>query len=470
MKHTIVTRYPFTFLFLLLCGIAVFPSCGKKDTAIPETAKRITSINLRQADSTNIDPQDVEVVIGTDSIEISVPGNISLSALIPVIVFTGANITPASGAIQDFTQPVKYTITAADSSKKEYVIKITRRDVLYIGASSRMLALDTRNGHLLWKDTLNGDFVYSNPLLHGDVLYAGSGNGYLYAFNARSGQVIWKQWFTDIGIEGPPTISGNTLYIGSNDDYFTALDVATGQKRWAFLTGGNVSSKSLIYGNKVIFGSSDGYVYALDTATSNVIWKYNTGGMIVASSPVLSNGVIFIGSRDNHLHAIDANTGRSKWLFDAGVSMEQAIPAVANGIVYAAGWFDILNSSSLSGSLYALDEQTGQKKWQALDTLGFSGPLCLDNGVIYISANGGYFYAVNAANGQTLWRKNIHPNGAGAAVKHQTVYVGGGGTWHVYALDASTGNEKWKFAIPDLDTSVPDIGRKKRRKGPFIVL
>jgi len=470
MKFVTVTRY-FSLSALLFSTAYLFPSCEKLDQ-IPnpeklDSAKKIISVVLKNIDSTIINT-DVTVNIGEDSVIFNVPGNVSLSVLVPAITFKGVSITPATGTVQDFTNPVKYTITAADSTKKEYVIKVIRRDVVYIGATRRLLALDSKNGHILWKDTVDGNFTYSTPLLHGDVLYAGSINGYMYAFNARNGKVIWKQWFTNIGIEGPATLNGNTLYVGSNDDYFTALDAATGEKKWAVLTRNNVSTKSVVYGNKVIFGSSDGYVYALDAANGSLVWKYATGGMIVASSPTLSNGVVFIGSRDYYLHAIDANTGLNKWKFDAGVSMEQAASAVANGVVYAAGWYEMppLNTA---GSLYAINEFTGQKIWQALDTLGFSGPLCLDNGTIYISADDLNFYAVNAATGDVRWSKEILPNGAGAVVKNGIVYVGGGGTGFVYAFDAVSGAEIWTSPIPDIDTSTPAIGRKKARNPSFVL-
>lgn len=53
----------------------------------------------------------------------------------------------------------------------------------------------------------------------------------------------------------------------------------------------------------------------------------------------------------------------------------------------------------------------------------------------------------------------ILPNGASPAIANGTVYVGGGGTGYFYALDAANGNIKWKFAIGNsgLSTSAPCI-------------
>jgi polyvinyl alcohol dehydrogenase (cytochrome) len=89
------------------------------------------------------------------------------------------------------------------------------------------------------------------------------------------------------------------------------------------------------------------------------------------------------------------------------------------------------------------------------------------NGVVYVGADSGYFYAVNAATGQELWRQFLGYTIAGgcahgvdstAAVAADpasganTVYVGGG-DGNVYALDAADGHIRWKTLVaPRLPT------------------
>jgi uncharacterized repeat protein (TIGR02543 family) len=55
-----------------------------------------------------------------------VPFGSSVTALSPTIIHTGASICPASGAPQDFTNPVTYTVTGADSTKQDYVVTVTK--------------------------------------------------------------------------------------------------------------------------------------------------------------------------------------------------------------------------------------------------------------------------------------------------------------------------------------------------------
>lgn len=58
------------------------------------------------------------------SISITVPYLTNVTALVPTIVHTGASISPSSGVAQNFTNPVTYTVTAADSSTKDYVVTV----------------------------------------------------------------------------------------------------------------------------------------------------------------------------------------------------------------------------------------------------------------------------------------------------------------------------------------------------------
>jgi hypothetical protein len=46
----------------------------------------------------------------------------NLSAITPTISFQGKSVSPASGVVQNFTSPVKYTVTAIDGSSVTYTV------------------------------------------------------------------------------------------------------------------------------------------------------------------------------------------------------------------------------------------------------------------------------------------------------------------------------------------------------------
>jgi serine/threonine protein kinase len=62
----------------------------------------------------------------THTIMITVPSGTNVNSLVPNITHTGASINPSSGAVQNFTSPVIYTVTAADGSTQAYTVTVTR--------------------------------------------------------------------------------------------------------------------------------------------------------------------------------------------------------------------------------------------------------------------------------------------------------------------------------------------------------
>ncbi|MBR2567113.1 MAG: S-layer homology domain-containing protein [Paenibacillus sp.] len=59
------------------------------------------------------------------TIALTVPYGTNVSALVPTITHTGASVSPASSATQNFTNPVTYTVTAADGTTQSYTVSVT---------------------------------------------------------------------------------------------------------------------------------------------------------------------------------------------------------------------------------------------------------------------------------------------------------------------------------------------------------
>ena len=84
-------------------------------------AKAITAFDFAA-----LDPDVVGVINeAAKTIALTVPFGTDVTALVPTIVHTGASVSPASGAAQDFTSPVNYTVTAEDGSTQAYVVTVT---------------------------------------------------------------------------------------------------------------------------------------------------------------------------------------------------------------------------------------------------------------------------------------------------------------------------------------------------------
>ncbi|MFI8604321.1 beta strand repeat-containing protein [Cellulophaga baltica] len=79
------------------------------------TEKEITSFIVNGVEGTKV---------GTD-ITIELPEGTDLTTLSPVIIHTGASISPESETSQDFTNVVIYTVTAQDQTIQEYTVTLT---------------------------------------------------------------------------------------------------------------------------------------------------------------------------------------------------------------------------------------------------------------------------------------------------------------------------------------------------------
>lgn len=116
-------------LFLLTL---LFLGCSKNESneppEIPEEevlsdAKEIISFKV------SLDNEVYNAEIRNDSIFYTFPSTTDLTALAPVIAYSAkADIEPASEETVDFTNPVKYTVTAEDESKKEYTAVLDKYD------------------------------------------------------------------------------------------------------------------------------------------------------------------------------------------------------------------------------------------------------------------------------------------------------------------------------------------------------
>ena len=440
-------RYKLILSFSFLIFLAF--SCKKQINLSSD--KNIVSVKLCTADTVLLDTNKVTVNIHLDTVYIQVPYGTFINKLIPFIKYTGKKIFPSDSTVQNFSTPFNYTVTAEDGTSKTFVIVVTAKPgitIVYMGSSdNNMYALNADNGNLIWKYTANGQFQYSSPILANGILYAGCTDNNLYAFDPLAGKLIWK-FATNGAIESTSyyDVNTNSIFVGSDDHNFYKLDASNGSLLWKFSTWGNVSTTPVVSNGIVYFGSDDSYLYALNVSDGSVKWKYYAGNIFNSSSPVLYNGNVLIGTRDGNLFSIDMVSGKLMWLFSTGgISLELSSPVIYKGLVYIAGWYN--SSFTVPGSVYGIDAKTGIINIQTLNKLGFSCTPDIYNGNLYISADDGNVYSVNAVNGTINWYANILPNSAISLAYHNYVFVGGGGTHYFYALSITDGSTIWKYPV-----------------------
>jgi eukaryotic-like serine/threonine-protein kinase len=181
--------------------------------------------------------------------------------------------------------------------------------------------------------------------------------------------------------------------------------------------------------------------------TPEAVWTYETGAPIWGT-PAISDGTIIFGSDDGNLYAVDTQNGGLKWKFlTQGFVRSQ--PAIVGGLVYFA---------SDDGYLYALDADSGLEKWRTdigsnnMPSRGDltskwdyqqSSPIVVD-GTVFVGSGASAIYAIDAATGAQIWKfDTVGPVRGTPAVAGNTVFAGDKLAF-LHALDVDSGAEKWR--------------------------
>jgi outer membrane protein assembly factor BamB len=285
---------------------------------------------------------------------------------------------------------------------------------------------------------------------------------------------------TGAKVVSTPAVSGGTVYVGSADHFVYALKAADGSVKWRYRTGGAVNSSPAIAAGTVFVASLDGDVYALDAADGKLKWKFKTGGErrftapgihgamprtelmadpfdVFLSSPAVVGQTVYVGSGDHHVYAIDAQSGAKRWAFETG-NVVHASPAVTAGVLYIGSW---------DRNLYALDAATGLLIWKfqtgddtdTYNQVGIASSAAVAVGTVFFGCRDGHFYAVDARTGARKWD---HDNKGGwvigsPAVDRGIVYFPTSDGERFMALDALTGTTVYDIPNKAVSFSSPAV-------------
>ena len=150
-----------------------------------------------------------------------------------------------------------------------------------------------------------------------------------------------------------------------------------------------------------------------------------------SGSPAVANGMVYIGDFSGTLSALDSETGAPRWTEVVG-STGTSDPALGNGLLYITG--------ELNGMISALDPTTGVLRWSRwLEGSSFSSPAVAGRRIFVGSIDG--LWALDGTTGAVLW----HSTKVGFASGPPTVVQGvvyaatDDPLAKLYALDARTG-------------------------------
>ncbi len=267
----------------------------------------------------------------------------------------------------------------------------------------------------------------------------------LTALDSADGKFLWIQRQHAINRDVPPTVVGDAIYVTYidttyptedsplNNVYLAVFNLSDGSERWHQLIltdpGDKTNTSAVTIAGNTAYVRYSQTLYACDATTGKTLWSQSAGepgadlGEILPA-PTVAGDSVFAILGDRKLHAFSAITGAPLWPAPFGAALPiRTRPVVANGLVYVGadgGW------------CYALDATTGALRWKT-DLLGntktpispaekarfTSLGLILNENVLYISGG----WSVD----------DVEPT----AHRHEGV---------IQALDPTTGKMLWQSA------------------------
>lgn len=325
-------------------------------------------------------------------------------------------------------------------------------DKVYVCTHTTVYALDHSSGDILWSTVIakpgNWPSVYkidSNHLVVGNT-----------CLNPETGEIIWV---SDIfAATSAPLFTFNVyspeekMFFTKEGSFITGWNFSNPNQPpapvWTtYISGSGITGSGIQYGDGKVFpGAFESHQMALDAGNGLVIWDTDTTGPMLFSG-TYANGKFFRGgTHDNVFYAFDANNGKILWTFNPKTPDGYwcSGTAAAYGMVYAV---------NKDGSLYALDQDTGELVWKYTGpgSLMFPGAPTVADGKVYATtgqeaAYGGIegfseFACLDAFTGQVIWDLPIEAFAPreSVAIAYGTLYLIPGDV--TQSVDSISGNE-----------------------------
>ncbi len=320
------------------------------------------------------------------------------------------------------------------------------------------LASAPNSANQMWRFA-TGSFVYSSPAVSDGLVFVASYDNYVYAIDEYSGQQKWA-FYTGSVIFSSPAVSNGIVYVGSrNGGIMYALNEQTGSEIWGrgYLNYFIAASPAVADG-KVFYSSwcsascfQNGQFVALDAATGAVAWSNATlPSAPLSSTPAVDSGLVFFGLDDGSVTALNETTGKQVWrVIPGGASTIRNAPTIAYGRVYIGS----------SNRFFALDEMTGTTDWSFNTGNSNSTSAVVSNGMVYFGTGKGNVYAVNATTGVQKWvaTTGASVSSSPALSLGSNALLVGSNDHYLYDFNVTSGARLWRFVTSAPIWSSPAI-------------
>ncbi|MFD5513060.1 serine/threonine-protein kinase [Streptomyces sp. NPDC127051] len=302
-----------------------------------------------------------------------------------------------------------------------------------------------------WRFRMSNE-VWGTPTVAGDLLYVTSFE--VHALDVASG----RRQFKTRDVAWSMAVSDGRIHASDGPSLY-ALDAGDGSERWRLNTDAWVYALRADRGT-VVTATRGGGVQGWEASNGQKLWEL-TGAQsdfeTPEAAPVLHEGTVYVW-QDARLRALDARSGHEAWSYPVGDAascgnVPVRVTPAPDGNVYIAAGTRVLS----------VDRASGRVRWHFeapavfLAAPAFAPGAAVTGGGVYLADYLGTVYALDAATGQDRWRiaTEARQSSDPVVVANGNVHLGAGSA--LYTLDAVTGTPKWRFAAGGEITGLPAV-------------
>jgi outer membrane protein assembly factor BamB len=256
--------------------------------------------------------------------------------------------------------------------------------------TERVLALDEKTGHQLWKYEYPVKYTMSypagprcTPCVADGKVYTLGATGHLACLDAATGKKVWAKELTaeykaavpTWGFAAHPMIDGKKLITlaGGEGAHVVALDKDTGAEVWkaesqkAKEPGYSPPLLTEVNGVRQLVVGGPSALRGLDPETGKRLWStpFNADMGCTVMTPVRSGDYLFYGGFQNKSMVVKLGGDKVDvvWKDKRGVGMSpiNTQPVLKDGVIYA---YDD------SGTMYGVEIPSGKRVWQGEGPVG----------------------------------------------------------------------------------------------------
>ena len=190
---------------------------------------------------------------------------------------------------------------------------------LYIGAlDSHLRAVGTADGVLRWDRDIAGA-VASDLTIDRELLIVGSFDHGLQAFDVDSGGSERWAFTAESWFWARPLVVGEVVYAATVGGAVYALDRDTGDERWAFQQdNGEIRAAPLMIGGILLIATKDGYLYGLNPTDGRQLWSQRVEDAHFLADPLVLDASVAYSTDSGTLIRVTPASGAVVTLFERG--------------------------------------------------------------------------------------------------------------------------------------------------------